>query len=48
MLYRLEKVLVDRASMNVIQVALSAYLKYASRNVTMALCTCSICSSVKH
>ena len=35
MLYRLKKVLVDRASINVIQVAFSAYLKYASRNVTI-------------
>ena len=50
MLYRLEKVLVDRASMNIIQVAFSVNLKYTSRNVTMALhnCTCSICSFVKH
>ena len=51
MLYRLEKVLVDRASTNIIQVAFSVNLKSVqSRNVTMALhnCTCSISSSVKH
>ena len=50
MLYRLKKVLVDRASMNIIQAAFSVNLKYASRNVTTALhnCTCSVCSSVKH
>ena len=47
MLYRLEKVLVDRASTNINQVAFSVNLKSAqSRNVTMALhnCTSSICS----
>ena len=37
MLYRLEKVLVDRASTNINQVAFSVNLKSAqSRNVTMA------------